>query len=280
MTDNLFCKPGKNGFINWQVKHIVEFCFEIDLSEIKKFIPTRIIPLEVRPGIGVLSFSIPKFPDGNLGCLSAFDEHALRVYIAKDFRKTTRDGLDRVPFFSTYMLSVAANSDGFLQHTYLIDKMPIYLCQNLVVENSGVEKGNYDFVVYDDRGMIADLKWTYPNFPQEQIEEKDVFIQIYLGYQGKLYYETLLASIDSFFIHQKEGNAGKLYPHPFFRGLDLSKVSSYCNFQFIALNFKQYSFYTPELLSPLKPKDFDPTKHNESDIKAFLNGSKAIVSKY
>ena len=46
--------------------------------------------------------------------------------------------------------------------------MPIYICNNLVIENTGIKDGNYDALVYDDRGKIADLKWTYPNFPTNQ----------------------------------------------------------------------------------------------------------------
>ena len=277
MKDNLFCKEGENGFINWQFERTVEFGFEIDLSELKKILPAKITPLEVRPGVGIIGIGITKFPDGNLGCLSAFDEVLLNVYVSQNLRKTSPDGTNKIPWISCYMLSVAGNSDGFLKHTYLVDKMPIYICKNLTVENSRVENGDYNFAVYEDEETILDLKWTDSNFTPKQFEKRDAFIQIFLGFQGKLYYESLLTS-GSLFTHQKDGNAGKLYSHPFFRGLDLSKVSSYCNFQFISLHSRRFSFYTPELLCPLSPKDFDPTKDNESDIKEFLAKTKNLYS--
>ncbi len=269
MTDNLFCKEGKDGFINWQLGYSLTFCFEIDVSEIKKIIPRSLIPLEVRPGVGILEIAISKFPDGNLGCLPAFNEVSWCIFVHQNLRKRAPNGTKRAAFISAYMLGVAGDNDGFLKHAYLIDKMPIYICKNLVIENTGMKDGNHDALVYDDRGKIANLKWTYPNFPTNRFEKKDYFIQVYIGHEGNLYYLSVLAT-GKIFIHQKTENAGKLYPHPIFRGLDLSKVSSYCNSQFVAIDFKRYAFYTPEYLSPLGPKDFDPTKDNESEIKEFL----------
>lgn len=274
MTDNLFCKEGKDGFINWNLGSSLTFFFEIDISVIKKIIPSTINPLEVRPGIGLFEIGISKFPSGNLDCLPAFNEVSLGVFVHQNLRKKSPAGMKRPAFMSVYMLTIAGDNDGFLKHTYLIDKMPIYICKNLVIDNTGIKDGNYDVLVYDDHGKIADLKWTYPNFPTNQFEKKDYSIQIYLGNQGSLYYLALLAS-GNIFIHQKTENAGKLYPHPIFRGLDLSKVSSYCNSQFVAIDFKRYAFYTPEYLSPLAPEDFDPTKDNESEIKEFLASVKS-----
>jgi len=236
------CQNGESGYIDWPLKNDFVFSFEIPLNQVKPLLPKGMHAMEIRPGVGLCLMALSHFREGCLGCLPEFSEPNLSIMVQNNLTRRDPSGEGRIPHFALYTLNITADNADFLRHAHSIDKMPIYQSQNLSVTLDG-----FSVKVKDDHGPIFDLCFSYDNVVDAQFEHNEYFVQIYTEIEGKLYYCSVIW-IGRSFEHQKKDTQSRLYPHPFFQGLDVTEIN-HCYMQTIAAeNSAVVRFYTPEVL--------------------------------
>ena len=227
-------------YVSWNSYFDMILQFEIDTNKIASYLPKRIRSLEVRPGKSLLSVGVPCFKKGNLGYLPEFHEIFWGVIVQPSYSRQQAS----FPRSAYYTVNVSGDSDGFLEYAYSDDKMPIYENANLKIRHLtnpvGVE-------AEDAHGPIFSIRNTQQNL---FFEAQNQVVQVYSSPdRNNEVFSNTVQWIGSACQHQKKGNWGKLYNHPFFMGLNVESLSETdCYMQIVSKPDAEIEmrFFTPE----------------------------------
>lgn len=221
MTDKYAGVGGTPLVIDWKITRHFFFSWEIDTEAIEPLVPPGLEVVELRPGISLLSVGILRYQEGHFGPGSpAFSEVVSAAHVNPDlsFDMPT-------PRFTFASLVVTADSPEFVEQEARLIFTPTRLVPSLRLEFSpdglGVDAS-------DDHGPIVSLRNTHPD---------PVFTRA--EFWGQHFTNTAGLHCGAWewdgerFEHMRAGSAGRLYEHPHFRGLDLSRVHG-CYRQMIA----------------------------------------------
>ncbi len=207
-------------YVPWRMRYSTEFMFEIDTRQIRARLPRRLFPVEVRPGVALLSIGSTVFEEGNATALPSFTEITVSALVQPSFAKMSDFG---VPKIAVYVFRVCATSDAFLRYTSEVDKVPVFETRRLEIE---IEESSFRTIARDEHGPIFDLanvggepSFKPQTFPFQVVTVQDDFVHLAnVQVDGQI------------FEHQEKGEFGRLFPHPFFGGLDVSRCRLYMQY--------------------------------------------------
>ena len=194
------------GLIVWKFNFALSTFYEIETDAIEHLIPKRLIPLEVAPGVSLISLTALNFLEGALGHLPEFKELFLSLIVTPDLSRG-------VPKSAMYVLSLGSTCREHLDHCVSYYKLPVtrqFSCVNIQTDPHEVEFEDKD-------GMILSMKNMHP---QPVYDEGERYFQAFVQDQGDIFVADVLMR-GMLFEHQSPGDAGKLWPHPFYRGIDV-----------------------------------------------------------
>lgn len=196
----------------WRLQKQIMFNWEIDTEALEPFVPGELTLVEVRPGISLLSITGMHYAGGHFGENSPpFFELAVLAHVQSDL--SVRMPVSR---FAAYSISIYSNSIDFLRQVGKTTFSPVL--HNPSLELTFTE--NWDGMDARDKdGPIVSLRNTHPN-PIYKADEM----------WGQHYNDTTGLRFGVWewegckFEHMHKGNAGRFHPHPFFKGIDISRI--------------------------------------------------------
>lgn len=200
--------------VRWEITHHMMMVFEIDTDAVEEVLPEELDPVEVVPGISLLNVATLNYAPGNFGSGSApFSEIVAVIATHPDL--TLRMP---VPRFTFYDLSIFSDSIDFVEGERRTISTPTELSPGLQVEfrHDGLEAK-----VSDASGPICLFRNSSPEPPTYR--PTYIWGQHYNDTRGFLVVGPWQWE-GEMWEHQKQGTWGELYPHPFFKGLDISAV--------------------------------------------------------
>ena len=87
----------------WEFDFALTTFFEVETSQIEKYIPKQLSPMEVSPGLGLINVTGFNFPAGGLGHLPEFQELICSIIVSPDLSRG-------VPKFAMHVISLASMS--------------------------------------------------------------------------------------------------------------------------------------------------------------------------
>ena len=195
-----------NDFLVWNFDFALTTFYEVDAFQLETLIPPQLSLQEAAPGVGLINVTAFNFVEGQLGVLPEFQELILSAIVAPDLRRG-------VPSAAMFVLSLTSTCQEHLDHSHDYYKLPIV--EKLTV--SLLNKKNHEINFEDGEGKIAQINNCAPIIEYDNSKRyfqaftkdgDDILI-------SDMFIETPL------FEHQENGDTGKLYEHPFFKGIEV-----------------------------------------------------------
>lgn len=224
MTPNLDGPVGARPLvIKWRVTQHIMMIFEAPLEDLERITPAPLVPVEVKPGIGLVYLAALHFEDGHFGPDSVgFDEAVFVVAVAPDLSMEMP-----TPRFSFFAFNVYTDSPDFVAYEAKNIHTPAQVRPGFQVrfrdDGLGVE-------VRDDSGPIAVMNNTHP---APSFRRKEMWGQHFNDTRGGVLHSGPWHWEGALFEHEHQGDWGRLYPHSIFAGLDVSRLRR-CSRQFFA----------------------------------------------
>lgn len=220
---------------NWRVKSHFNFICEIDSDVVRPLVPTRLALKEARPGVGLLNIGYMALVAGHLdGQLPEFEEITFSVHVHPDLTLKTS-----IPRMSVYDIRIGSNCKAFLDYEAEHQKLNGTYWPTL---RGTLNDAQDQLTVQDESGPLFTLKNTHPSPPHKM---EDAVGQYYSMYEGQLY-QGVFRWTGRGTEHQRDGDWGQLFNHPFFREIDVERNVFDCYMQmFMAPDSNPlfYSFY-------------------------------------
>ncbi len=193
-------------FLVWNFDFALTTFFEVDAFQLESLIPPQLNLQEAAPGIGLINITAFNFVEGQLGVLPEFQELILSAIVAPDLQRG-------VPSAAMFVLSLTSTCQEHLDHSQVFYKLPAV--EKLTESSINQEKHEINFG--DVNGKIAQIKNCSPvgeydsskrYFQAFTLEGDDIFI-------SDVFIEAPL------FEHQESGSTGKMFDHPFYKGIEV-----------------------------------------------------------
>ena len=198
--------------VTWKITRHLMFTWEIDVEELERFVPRELTPVEVRPGIGLFSVATILYAPGNFGPTSrAFFELVSVAHVQSDLSLTMP-----VPRFSMHAINVWSDSPDFVRQEGELLFTPTELVPSLDIKFTELCDGSE---TRDATGPIITLRNTNPN---PKFTHDEMWGQHYNDTQGL--HRGIWEWDGMKCEHQVKGDAGRLHPHAFWKGMDLARV--------------------------------------------------------
>lgn len=224
--------------MKWFIDFDNLFLFEIETEKVSSFLPSCVQVSEIRPGICLMGIGVQIFKPGNQD-LPSFKEVYWFIMVASELRYKMP-----IPNFSSYVGNVTSDCFEFLCKAKDLDKMPIFSSESI---NINIDPLNYKFFVEDKDGPILELKVS------EEARKKSPYPKKIWGQQTCKSDNCLYIGASSWegemYEYQKSSCVGRVYSHPFFRGIEVGELGHNCHTQMIASPSSEsmLTFYEPLL---------------------------------
>jgi hypothetical protein len=207
--------------LHWRVRKQLLYLWEIDTEALAPVVPPSLDLIEVRPGRGLLAVEALHYhTDHFRPGYREFLEIVLTAAVQPDLSLAMP-----VPRFCMHAISVYSDSPEFVNQEAELLFTPTELVPKLRFAFSPDDSGAD---IYDGDTPILSMKNTHP---APEFAPKTLFGQYYTNTRGLQL--GMWRWDGEMFEHMKGGDWGKLYPHPFFKGIDLGRVRG-CYRQMIA----------------------------------------------
>lgn len=198
--------------IEWHLQKHIMFSWEIDLEEIEKFIPRELTAIEVRPGRGLFSVACLLYqPDQFRPGSPPFLELVSVAHVQADL--SVKMPVSR---FAMHAISVYSDSPDFIEQ----EGQKLFTPTTLDPSLKMTWTDNVDGVdALDDDGPIISFRSTNPN---PVYTRDEMWGQHYNDTRGLHFgvWEWDGEKCE----HMQRGDAGTFHPHPFFKGMNLSRI--------------------------------------------------------
>jgi hypothetical protein len=201
--------------LDWRFDFELVSMFEVSIAEARRHIRPPLLPLESRPGVGVLCIGAQWLSAGNLDRFPATGElyWALLVHPNLGVSMPT-------PRFAMVVVNMIATDESFVAYARDVDR----LCATPAGPGLAYEldRAKLAVRVHDQHGPIVDahLQHDAPTF-----EHAEIWGQQFVGHDDEELCLQAWHWQGSKFEHQRCGG-GRLHAHPFFQDLDLGEVDS------------------------------------------------------
>ncbi|MFO7565170.1 MAG: hypothetical protein R6X02_21170 [Enhygromyxa sp.] len=208
--------------IGWSFDFEMVFLFEIAVDEARRHLPAPLMPIELRPGVGVLGIGVQSLCAGNLGELPEVREIYCTIAVQPQLSVPMP-----TPRFAVVPVIIAATAPSFLARARELDRlnaMPWTPTLDIELDRAGLRAR-----AADDRGPIFEL-WNVHEQPS--FVDAEMWGQEFVGVDDDPLYFQAWHWRARKAEYQRRGG-GRLHPHPFFAGIDLDAVSPDPYMQFI-----------------------------------------------
>ncbi len=212
-AEDRFARVGDDPLvIEWHLQKHIMFTWEIDVEALEPLVPDDLTVVEVRPGIGLFSVATLLYQPNQFRPGSPpFLELVSVAHVQADL--SVKMPMTR---FAMHAISVYSDSPDFIAQE--AEKLFTPTCFDPSLKMNFAE--NWDGVeAYDDDGPIISFQSTNPN-PVYTSDE--MWGQHYNATHGLHFGVWQWDGVKC--EHMQRGNAGKFHPHPFFKGMDLSRI--------------------------------------------------------
>lgn len=188
--------------------------FEIELAKLAGKVPSPMSPVEVRPGVGLVSLTVCTVEDGGVhgahGALPAYGEAVFCVHVEPDLS-------DGVPDLSMLVLCFAATDARALAANEANHDLNVFPA-TIDIE---VDPEHHRTRISDGDGPIAEVHCAHPD---PTYTERPATLQVYTATAGgvRRYDERFEAHS---FRHQRRLPSATLHDHPFFQGVSVRRLS-------------------------------------------------------
>ncbi len=187
--------------------------FEIDLARLEGRVPAPLSPIEVRPGVGLVSLTVCCVVDGEMhgkhGALPAYGEAVFCIHVEPDVSVRIPDmAILVLCFAATHRAALVANADHHDLHVF----------EDLIKVE--VDRPNHVMFVSDSTGPIAKLTCNHPN---PVYASRPATLQVFTATDGgvRRYDEHFVLSS---FRHQRRAPCAEIHDHPFFQGVQMRSI--------------------------------------------------------
>lgn len=195
-----------NDLIIWQFDFALTTFFEVQTDLFQQYIPPRLNPMEVSPGIGLVNLTAFNFPAGGLnGELPEFQELIFSVIVSPDLSRG-------VPKFAMYVLSLGSNCQEHLDHSAEYYKLPIHG----MLTNAEVDSDSIAIDYSDADGQILTMKNCSP---ETNFRNEERYFQAFTSDGENLTIADCYINAP-LFEHQLTEDSGTLNQHPFLKNID------------------------------------------------------------
>ena len=191
----------------WNFDFALTTFYEVDAFQLESLIPPQLSLQEAAPGVGLINVTAFNFVKGQLGALPEFQELILSAIVSPDLSRG-------VPSAAMFVLSLTSTCQEHLDHSQDYYKLPVV---ELLTESS-IDKINHEINFVDGNGKIAQIKNCAPVISQYDYSKR--YFQAFTK-EGEHVFISDVFIEASLFEHQESGDTGKLYEHPFFKGIEV-----------------------------------------------------------
>jgi hypothetical protein len=204
---------GRKLLLDWTINRHLFQTFEIETGAVEGALPDALDPVEVRPGISLLSVGILRYEGGHFGPESPeFDEVVAAIHVPGDLSVAMP-----VPDMSFYAIAVFTDSPEFVAQEEHTIYTPAYHVPSLEVSYG---EDGFSVDVRDERGPILSLRGG------DRVEP--VFSRVEMWGQHYTSTKGLHHGIWEWdgrrFEHMRPSRDWLLSPHPLFEAIDVTRV--------------------------------------------------------
>lgn len=198
--------------IHWRLRQQLLFLFEVDTDALAQILPYALEPVEVRPGVALLGIECLHYAAGHFGPDSPeLDELVLAAAVQPNLGIAMP-----VPKYCMHGVSIYSNSRPFIDDE----------CAHLFAASELVPGLRFAFSpdgascrVFDGERPIVELRNTSPD---PTFTPKVMWGQFYTDVGGLA--QGIWRWQGELHEHARRGDAATFHPHPFWKGLDLSRI--------------------------------------------------------
>ncbi|MEZ4433247.1 MAG: hypothetical protein R3F65_12630 [bacterium] len=202
----------------WHSDFTLDFLCELPLASARGALPAGVEPVEVRPGVALISLSLTAFEPGNVGYLPRFGEATCSVIVQPDLSG------DAAPDFAMGVVRITSDSPQFLRWARHKDKMPVYRGRDVLVCFERDRLGGH---AADAEGPIFALCNTHP---APRYEDEVFEVQVFTEADGARW-QVPTRWAGRAFRHQRAGATVQIHDHPMLAPLRLGTRALRCHTQ-------------------------------------------------
>jgi len=192
----------------WTFDFALSTFFEVETEIIEPLLPIRLAPVEVVPGVSLISITSFNFKEGSLGTLPEFQELIFSAIVSPDLTRG-------VPKFAMYVISLTSNCQKHLDHSIDYYKLPV----TDLLSNVEINSDKLAVTYKDSQGTIL----TMNNCSQiTSYKHEELYFQAFTSMDDTIFVADLYIQ-GYIYEHQQAGNAGALYDHSFFNNLEIEE---------------------------------------------------------
>lgn len=192
----------------WNFDFALTTFYEVDAFQLESLIPPQLSLQEAAPGVGLINITAFNFVKGQLGALPEFQELILSAIVSPDLSRG-------VPSAAMFVLSLTSTCQEHLDHSQDYYKLPVV---ELLTESS-IDKINHEINFEDGNGKIAQIKNCTPVISEYDYSKR--YFQAFTKEGEHIFISDVFIEAP-LFEHQESGDTGKLYEHPFFKGIEVN----------------------------------------------------------
>jgi hypothetical protein len=219
--DGLEVVAGRDRVVRFHIERHFMFVFEIESEALRPYLWDGLVLKEVVPGISLLHLACLRYFPGNFGPDSGnFYELVLLSPVMADLTVEMP-----TPWFAFLPLNIGSDSHDFVRHDGEVLRLPTRHMPGLELS---FDPDGLGVRAEDDEGPIFELRNT---LPEPRFEHTVLWGQHLPAKHGRQFFgiwewDGLLNQHQS-----KAESPGKLYPHSYFRGIDVQGAIQDCYMQ-------------------------------------------------
>ena len=216
MQDNDDMLGMHEDYLAREYNYSISYTIEIPTKLAKEVLPKGLYPSEIRPQVSLLTIGVLNFDKLENG--HPFTEVSLAINVMPDISLA-----GELPRFALYILNTGSTiASPELSAVSELYKLPLHP-EALIIDLDS-EKGIVK--CSDSAGKpIFELNDLSTDIKVREYDYKENFFQVFSTNNENLYHSTITVSVDMY-EHQKKGQVGKLYQHPFFKNLNISDITT------------------------------------------------------
>ncbi len=210
-TDRYTSCAGRPLIIEWRIDRHLFYTFEIDTEEAERIVPDSLQIVELRPGVALMSVGVLRYLPGHFRPGSpVFFELVGAVHVSPDM------AIDMpTPTMTFSSFAVLSDSEDFVaqeDHTLYTPARHVALKVELSTDELGVTVSDADGPVLSVPSAHPSPHWVHKEMWGQHFTNTKGLQHGTWEWDGRL------------FEHQRRIPGWKLFPHPFWAALDVSRV--------------------------------------------------------
>ena len=204
---------GRPLLVDWRINRHLFYTFEVDSDAAERLLPEPLQMVELRPGVALLSVGVLRYEPGQFGPTSpVFHEMVGAVHVSPDLAADMP--VPSMTFASFCVLSDSEDFVGQEGRTLYTPACHVALRLELTEDELGVTASDGDGPILSMPSLHPEPRWVHKEMWGQHFTNTRGLQHGIWEWDGRL------------FEHQRRLPGWKPFPHPFWSGLDVSRVRS------------------------------------------------------